>query len=56
VQGWASLMVVLLVVGGLQIAFLGLIGEYVGRILMNSNQAPNYVVRSLQRGKSNHDE
>jgi len=56
VQGWASLMVVLLVVGGLQIAFLGLIGEYVGRILMNSNQAPNYVVRTLQRGKGNHDE
>ncbi len=55
VQGWASLMVVLLVVGGLQIAFLGLIGEYVGRILMNSNQAPNYVVRSLHRGTGNHD-
>lgn len=52
VQGWASLMVVLLVVGGLQITFLGLIGEYIGRILMNSNQAPNYVVRNLQRGKA----
>lgn len=51
VQGWASLMVVLLVVGGLQIAFLGLIGEYVGRILMNSNQAPNFVVRTLRRGR-----
>jgi undecaprenyl-phosphate 4-deoxy-4-formamido-L-arabinose transferase len=52
VQGWASLMVVLLVVGGIQIAFLGLIGEYVGRILMNSNQAPNYIVRSIERTSS----
>ena len=52
VQGWASLMVVLLVVGGLQISFLGLIGEYIGRILMNSNQAPNFVVRSFQRGRA----
>ena len=56
VQGWASLMVVLLVVGGLQMAFLGLIGEYIGRILMNSNQAPNYVVRTLQRGGVDHGE
>jgi glycosyltransferase involved in cell wall biosynthesis len=56
VQGWASLMVVLLVVGGVQIAFLGLLGEYIGRILMNSNQAPNYVVRNLQRGRSSHSE
>lgn len=50
VPGWSSLMVVMLVVGGMQLAFLGLIGEYIGRVLMNSNQAPNYVIRSLQRG------
>jgi hypothetical protein len=49
VQGWTSLMVVLLVIGGAQIAFLGLIGEYIGRILMNSNRAPNYIVRSIHR-------
>jgi undecaprenyl-phosphate 4-deoxy-4-formamido-L-arabinose transferase len=55
VQGWTSLMVVLLVIGGVQIAFLGLIGEYVGRILMNSNQAPKYIVRSIQRGSDGSD-
>lgn len=52
VQGWTSLIVVVLVMGGAQIAFLGLIGEYIGRILMNTNRAPNYVVRSVQRGRS----
>jgi undecaprenyl-phosphate 4-deoxy-4-formamido-L-arabinose transferase len=51
VQGWTSLMVVVLVMGGIQIAFLGLLGEYIGRILMNSNQAPSYVVRTFQRGR-----
>jgi undecaprenyl-phosphate 4-deoxy-4-formamido-L-arabinose transferase len=56
VQGWTSLMVALLVIGGAQIAFLGLIGEYIGRILMNSNRAPNYVVRSIQRKVSDHAE
>lgn len=49
VQGWASLMVMLLLIGGLQIAFLGLIGEYIGRILMNSNRAPNYIIRNISR-------
>ena len=49
VQGWTSLMVAVLVIGGIQIAFLGLIGEYVGRILMNSNRSPKYVVKHVQR-------
>ena len=49
VQGWTSLMVVLLIIGGAQIAFMGLLGEYIGRILMNSNRAPNYIVRKIHR-------
>jgi len=53
-QGWTSIMVALLVIGGVQIAFLGLIGEYIGRILMNSNRAPNYVIRSIRREVNDH--
>ena len=45
VQGWASLMVAVLVMAGVQLVFLGLIGEYVGRILMNVNKSPKYIVR-----------
>lgn len=52
VQGWSSLMVVILVIGGIQIAFLGLIGEYTGRILMNSNSSPKFIVRSVQKEDS----
>jgi len=51
VQGWTSLMVVVLVVGGLQIGFLGLIGEYTGRILMNSNSSPVFVIREIKKGR-----
>jgi len=50
VQGWASLMVVVLVVGGMQMAFLGLIGEYTGRILMNSNSSPKFIIREMKKG------
>ena len=50
VQGWASLMVVVLVIGGMQIVFLGLIGEYTGRILMNSNSSPKFIIREIKKG------
>jgi glycosyltransferase involved in cell wall biosynthesis len=50
VQGWTSLIVVVLVIGGLQMAFMGLIGEYMGRVLMNTNRAPSFIVREISRG------
>lgn len=56
VQGWASLMVVVLVLGGVQIAFLGLLGEYIGRILMNSNRSPKYIVRDARRSGARNDD
>ena len=49
VQGWTSLMVVVLVIGGMQMAFLGLIGEYTGRLLMNSNSSPKFIIREIRR-------
>jgi polyisoprenyl-phosphate glycosyltransferase len=53
-EGWASLMVVVLVIGGIQLSFLGLIGEYTGRILMNSNSSPKFVIRDIkqERGRN----
>ena len=50
VQGWTSIMVVVLVIGGMQIVFLGLIGEYTGRILMNSNSSPKFIIRDIKKG------
>lgn len=45
--GWSSLMSVLLFTGGMILLMLGLIGEYVGRIYGNINDAPQYVVKSV---------
>ena len=43
--GWASTIVAVLVLGGVQLACLGLIGEYLGRVFLHLNKRPQYVVK-----------
>jgi undecaprenyl-phosphate 4-deoxy-4-formamido-L-arabinose transferase len=45
--GWASLMVALLVVGGIQMIFFGVLGEYTGRTFLNVNRKPQSAVREV---------
>lgn len=44
-QGWAPIMIAILLVGGLIMVMLGVIGEYVWRINEEVRKRPNYVVR-----------
>lgn len=44
--GYSSMMCVILVTGGLIMMMLGLIGEYIGRIYINLNRLPQYVIRN----------
>jgi undecaprenyl-phosphate 4-deoxy-4-formamido-L-arabinose transferase len=46
-QGWASLMVAVLVLAGVQLVVVGLIGEYLGRMFLAVNRKPQYVVREV---------
>lgn len=45
--GWASTIAVMLALGGVIIALIGIVGEYIGRIYLSINRSPQYVVRSL---------
>jgi len=49
VPGWASETTIILVIGSAQLLVLGIIGEYVGRLCMESKRRPGYVLESVLR-------
>ena len=44
VAGWTSMMVLMLFLFGLNSAFLGVLGEYIGRIFLETKQRPNFII------------
>lgn len=47
IEGWASLMVVLLVVSGIQMLMLGILGEYLWRNFDESRKRPSFIVKEV---------
>lgn len=45
--GFSSMMAALMFIGGMLMLMLGLIGEYIGRIYISMNSAPQYVIREI---------
>lgn len=46
-MGWTSMMVLMLFLFGLNFAFLGVLGEYIGRIFLETKQRPNYIIEQV---------
>lgn len=44
VPGWSSLISVVMFLGGIQLVFLGMIGEYIGKIYQFVNDKPAYII------------
>lgn len=48
--GWSSVIVALALFAGVQLAMLGLAGEYLGRLFLSTNQTPQFVIRDVLDG------
>jgi len=46
--GWAPIMILILIIGGLTMVMLGIIGEYIWRIYDEVRRKPNYVIREIE--------
>lgn len=47
VAGWTSMMVLMLFLFGLNFAFLGILGEYIGRIFLETKQRPKFMIGEI---------
>lgn len=47
VEGWTSLMIAIFFLGGVQMLSLGVIGEYVGKIYIESKNRPKFFIEKL---------
>ena len=44
--GWASLMMSIWFIGGVQLLSLGLIGEYIGKLYKEAKRRPRYIIEA----------
>ena len=52
-QGWTSVATFIFFFSGVQLLALGIIGEYIGRIFINLNQKPQYIIKEHIRNNLN---
>jgi hypothetical protein len=52
VLGWPSLMCTMLILGGVQLTFIGLIGEYLARVFEESKRRPLYFFKQPFAGQA----
>ena len=51
VSGWTSLLSATVIMGSLQLFLLGLIGEYIGRIYVESQNRPRFIISEVLKAK-----
>jgi glycosyltransferase involved in cell wall biosynthesis len=47
IPGYATIIVLILLLGGMQLLCIGIIGEYVGRIFEQSKDRPIYIAKEI---------
>jgi len=51
VTGWTTIVLLILIIGGLNLLSLGAIGEYIGRSYLTLNNSPRFSVAEIKTGK-----
>lgn len=52
VAGWSTMMISIWAIGGLQLLAIGIVGEYIGKIYMETKQRPKFLIEEYRRGGS----
>lgn len=47
IEGWTSVIVSVLFIGGLQLLMLGILGEYIGKIFIENKKRPHYIIDKM---------
>jgi undecaprenyl-phosphate 4-deoxy-4-formamido-L-arabinose transferase len=55
-SGWSSIMVAILLIGGIILMMLGLLGEYIGRMNISINNTPQFIIRDCFSGEAHQEE
>lgn len=45
IEGWTSVLVGVLFIGGIQLIMIGILGGYIGRLFIESKKRPNYIIK-----------
>ena len=53
VAGWASTYAIVSLLGGVQLISLGVIGEYIGKIYLETKQRPRYIISDRTYDENN---
>ena len=48
ITGWPSVIVSVLFIGGMQLMMLGIVGEYVGKVFLESKKRPLYIIGEME--------
>ena len=51
VAGWASIICVIIFIGGIQLFCLGIMGQYIAKIYIEAKHRPHYIVAETNRNE-----
>ena len=56
VEGWTSLAVSVWAIGGLQLLAIGIIGEYIGKIYLETKARPKFIIEKYLKDENDSEE